>query len=176
MKRLFWVLPALTSLGAILISNAGIAAQRVILTYGPLRESVSVRDLTTLADTGTAPPDLQSHLSLARQNPEEVRQSLTKTVKVRAVVLDRVLNTSLGEALLDEVGQAIRPPSGAASRQALRSALVLSATGDDRLSVLEVLQNYPTAEVLLDGNRLVRTYKLIDDLANKIQNPLSIFR
>jgi hypothetical protein len=35
---------------------------------------------------------------------------------------------------------------------------VLSATGDDQITLLEVLQNYPTPEVVLDGDLIQEAY------------------
>lgn len=160
------------SSGAIFVSPSAFAAQQVILKYGILRESVSVSDLTTFAETGNAPPALQAHLRLSGQKPEAVRQTLTKEVRINPIVLDRVLNSPIGDALLDPLSQAIRTPTGGADRQALRGALALSASGDGKFSVLEIVQKYPTQEVLIDGDRIVDAYRRLSDLADRLKAPL----
>lgn len=160
------------SSGAIFVSPSAFAAQQVILKYGILRESVAVSDLTTFAETGNASPALQAHLKLSGQKPEAVRQSLTKEVRINPIVLDRVMNSPIGDALLDPLSQAIRTPTGSADKQALRGALALSASGDGKFSVLEIAQKYPTQEVLIDGDRIVDAYRRLSDLADRLRSPL----
>ena len=158
--------------GAGFVSPSAFAAQQVILKYGILQESVSVSDLTTFAETGTPSPALQAHLKLSRQKPEALRQTLTKEISINPIVLDRVLNSPVGNVLLDPLSQAIRTPTGGADRHALRGALALSASGDGKLSLLEIVQKYPTQEVLVDGDRIVDDYRRLSDLVERIKGPL----
>lgn len=60
--------------------------------------------------------------------------------------------------LLDRLGAVIQTPSNRANRQALRSALVLSASDDSQMTLLEILPNYPTSELHVKGELLVETY------------------
>jgi Alpha/beta hydrolase of unknown function (DUF1400) len=160
------------SISAATLSSSAFAAERVVLKYGVLRESISVGELTAFGDKGEISPALQSYLRLSKQDPLAVRRSLTRPVTINPILLDRVLNSPIGNALLDPLSQAIRTPKGGADRQAIRAALTLSASGDNRLSILEVLQKYPTQEVMLDGDRLVDAYKRLSELADRLQNPL----
>lgn len=158
-------------------SLEAIAAERVIFKYKILQESVSVPELTTFAQTGQASPDLQSYFRLSGQKPETVRKTLTKPIKVDPILLDRLLNSPVGNTLLDQLGQAIQTPKGGAERQALRAAFTLSASGDGTLSILEILQRYPTQEVVVDGDRIEGAYRRLNDLADRLRNPLGgIFR
>jgi Alpha/beta hydrolase of unknown function (DUF1400) len=153
-------------------SLPGRAAETVILKYGILRESLTVPELTTFAETGAMSAGLQAHLKLAHQSPEVVQKYLTQTVRINPILLDRALNSPVGNLILDEVSQAVKTPAGAADRQALRGALILSAQPDSNISILEVLQNYPTQDVLIDGDHLVQTYNQLNILAKRLQNPL----
>ncbi len=158
--------------GVLLISFQAIAAERVVLKYKILRESVSVPELTTFAQTGQVSNDLQTYFRLSGQKPETVRRTLTQPIKVDPVLLDRVLNSPIGDGILDQLGQAIQTPKGGAERQALRAALTLSASGDGTVSILEILQNYPTQEVVVDGNRIEGAYRRLNELADRLRNPL----
>lgn len=173
LRRLLFLI---TTIGVLLYGTEAIAAQRVILKYGILRESVSVRELSQFARTGALSPSLQSYLGAAKANPAEVRNSLTREVKVNQIALDRVLNSRPGELLLDEVAQSIHTPHQRADRQALRSAMVLSAAGDNRVSLIEVLENYPTDEVEVEGARLVQTYERLAALEGQVSRILGIFK
>jgi Alpha/beta hydrolase of unknown function (DUF1400) len=169
---------SLLSFGIVFLTGtSAIAADRVVFKYKILRESVSVPELTTFAETGTASSDLQTYFRLSGQKPETVRQTLTKPIKVNPVLLDRVLNSPLGNTLLDQLGQAIQTPKGGAERQALRAALVLSASGDGSLSILEILQKYPTQEVVVNGDRIETAYRQLNEFVDRLRNPLGrIFR
>lgn len=160
-----------------MVNSSAIAAERVVLTYKFLRESVSVPELAHFAKTGEASSDLQTYFRLSGQKPETVRRTLTQPVRVNPVLLDRVLNSSLGNTALDQLGEAIQTPKGGAERQALRAALTLSASKDGTFSILEILQNYPTQEVVLDGDRVEGAYRRLNEFAERIANPLgNIFK
>jgi hypothetical protein len=157
------------SFSTLLFAATSLAAERVVLKYGPLRETVLVKDLETLAKTGQAPPSLALYLRAANQKPEDVQKTLNKQVKMDAVVLDRVLNSSLANGALDELGKTIHPPAKGADRQALRAALVLSASDDGKVSLLETIQKYPTAEVQVEGDRLVNAALQLGKVAEQIE-------
>lgn len=164
----------IATVNAFIYSNSAIAADRVIFKYGIFRESVSVDELTTFAETGKASSQLNFFFNQARQEPQEVRNILTREVNASPVVLDRTLNNRIGEFLLDRISRSIHTPSNQANRQALRSSLVLSANKDNKVSLIEIIQNYPTTEVEVEGERLVQTYDQISFLAERLQRVLSI--
>ncbi len=170
-----FLLVLVTSIGAALYSMAGQAAETVVLKYGILQESISVAELSAFAETGTPSPALEAYMKLAGKKPEEVRHALTKQIGVSGIVLDRALNNFLGEKLLDEVGKAVHPSANTANRQALRSALVLSATDDGKISLMEAIQKYPTTEVEVEGDRLVSTALKLSDLESGIRKIMGVF-
>lgn len=155
-------------------TNNAIAAEKVIITYNIFRPSVSVDELTNLADTGEVSPTLNSYFNQTRQDPKTIRRILTQEVNATPVVLDRVLNSRVGEFLLDRIGQSISTSSGYANRQALRSAIVLSANNDNKVSLIEIIQNYPSTEVIVDGERLAETYNQLYILAENLQRIIPI--
>lgn len=152
------------------------AADQVVLKYSVLRESVSVADLTAFAERNEISTALQAQLTTSRQDPEEVRRVLTREVKADPLLLDRVLNGFAGETILDQLGQVIHTPSGGADRQALRSALVLSATPDGKVTLLEVIQNYPTQEVHVEGDRLVQAYARLEGFSQQLRDIADILK
>lgn len=58
----------------------------------------------------------------------------------------------------------VHTPSRRAGQQALRSALVLSANDDGQITLTEILENYPTAVVEVEGDRLESAYRLLQRL------------
>ncbi|MEG4492765.1 alpha/beta hydrolase [Microcoleus sp. D3_18_C4] len=180
-----WTLFLAAGAGIVFYSNAAEAAEKVVLKYSVIRMTLPVSELEIFAETGQMSPALEMLLGKAKKDPEAVRNSLTRSVKVSQSFLDRTLNSKVGEIILDEVGQVIRTPSGNANREALREALVLSATNDNEITLLEAMKNYPNSEVYVEGDRLVEAYgKLValseqlggvserlQDILNKIRLP-----
>lgn len=153
-------------------STNALAAEQVVLKYRIFRESISVNELTTFAETGELSRSLRVNLALARQDPRVVRRYLTEPVKVNLVFLDRVLNSSVGNLVLDNVSQVIHTPSRRADRQALRSAMILSARQDGQISLIEIIQNYPTQEVEVEGDRLESAYRTLRRIGGRLQDKL----
>ncbi|WP_373535611.1 alpha/beta hydrolase [Microcoleus sp.] len=178
-----WTLFLAAGAGIVFYSSAAAAAEKVVLKYSVIRMTLPVSELEVFAGTGKMSPGLEMLLSQAKQDPEAVRRNLTRPVKVNQRFLDGTLNSQVGEIILDEVGQVIRTPSGNANREALRSALVLSATNDNEITLLEAMRNYPAAEVYVEGDRLVEAYgKLValseqlGGVSERLQNILNKIR
>jgi Alpha/beta hydrolase of unknown function (DUF1400) len=144
------------------------ASEQIILSYSILRESISVSELRTLVDTGETSSSLKNYLEKANTKPEELQQTLTKEVEVNPVRLSKILNSYPGELVLDLASEVIQTPSGKASRESLRGALVSSAIPDGNVRIIEVLENYPTSEVHVDGDRLVELYNTMNNVVGSV--------
>ncbi|MBW4449382.1 MAG: alpha/beta hydrolase [Spirirestis rafaelensis WJT71-NPBG6] len=156
----------------ILSGAPALAAESVVLKYRIFRESISVQELSTFAQTGKLSTSLRVNLALARQNPQAIRQYLTEPVKVNPVILDKVLNSRIGNVILDQLTEVIHTRSRQADKQALRAALVVSASKDGQITFIEVIQNYPTNEVEVEGDRLESAYRQLRRLQGNLQDIL----
>ncbi len=172
LKRVFGSLLVAIAFGTSANSAAAIAAERIVLTYGTFGRSLSVEELDTFATTGEQSPSLQAYFRMSRADPKPVRQSLSQPIEADPVLLDRALNSWVGNVLLDRLGAVIQTPSNRANRQALRSALVLSASDDSQMTLLEILQNYPTSELHVKGELLVETYFRLKRFERRIEQIL----
>jgi hypothetical protein len=155
-------------MGILCWSHRADAAQSVVLKYRFLREKVSVPELSTFAKTGELSPTLKTYLRLAKREPDELRRALTKEVKVNPNLLYRVLNSPIGELMLDQVSEVVHTPDNQANRESLRGALVSSALSDNQITLIETLENYPTPEVHVEGERLVEVTQKIGDVFRRL--------
>lgn len=144
------------------------AAQSVVLKYRFLQEKISVPELATFARTGELSPSLKTYLRLANREPDELRRALTQEVKVNPNLLYRVLNSPIGDVMLDQVSEVVHTPDNQANRQSLRGALVSSALSDNQITLIETLENYPTPEVYVEGERLVEVAQKIRDVFRRL--------
>lgn len=154
-RTLRFTLSWVVLLGAFSYSTPADAAESVVLKYNILRESVSVPELSNFAKTGELSNSLQTYLRLAKREPEELRRVLRQEFNVNPIFLYQLLNSRIGEVMLDQVSEVVHTPTNRANRESLRGALVSSALSDGKITLIEVLENYPTPEVHVEGDRLV---------------------
>ncbi|MFM7313675.1 MAG: alpha/beta hydrolase [Cyanobium sp.] len=140
--------PAL-GLSLLLAHPAVQAAENVVFVSGAFRRSIPVADLEHLAATGQARGLLQDVLRLSRQDPQAVSRLLNQSVKLPVVLVSRLLNTRIGEVLLQRLAQIVFPLNAASvGLPALRSAVVLGLVDNDKgLSALSFLRAYPSQEL-----------------------------
>ena len=108
MKYWIFLFSVIGSLGAI---APGQAAEKVILKYSVLQESISVAQLSNLSKTGETSPELHSYLELVNKKPEELRQILNHSIVVTPKVLSSVLDSFAGKYLLKKLSEVIHSPS-----------------------------------------------------------------
>lgn len=122
------------------------AAEKLFLTYGPLKLSVNVESLETFAKDGTVNDDLEEYLGLiAPDKRDEFREVLTKKAEIDPVLVSRFFNTEMGEDILQRLGKGITLEGGKNGGIALRGAIVQSALdSSEGLTLLNVLKKYPT--------------------------------
>ena len=150
-------------------SHKAIAADNIIVKYGLLQESISLEELKTFSETGETSPKLDFYLKASNQSPSKIRRILKKPIPVDGVMLSDMLNNPFGGIVLNSFSDVITTPSKRASKESLRGALVTSALDNDDISILEVLENYPTSEVHLQGDRLVETYDQIESVLKMLK-------
>lgn len=130
------------------------AAEKITFRYGIATHSVSYADLETFAKTGKMSPSLKFLFKFSEQDPRVVRWILTQQFPADVKIISDVLNSAPGEYILDRTTSAVATRSDRANAKALRGALITSASDDRRISLLEVLDNYPTHQVYVDGKLL----------------------
>lgn len=130
-------------------SPAAQAAQNVVFVSGAFRRSIPVADLVHLAETGQARGLLEDVLRLARQDPQTVAKLLNESVSLPVVLVSRLLNTRIGEVLLQRLAQIVFPLNASSvGLPALRSAVILGIADNSKgLSALSFLRAYPTQEL-----------------------------
>ncbi len=132
------------------------SAEYLTLTYGSLARTVAIRHLVQLCDTGTLPDEaheLSATLAMLSVDTDEMCRTLTESVAIDLVEFDRALRSQIGEDLLFVMGQVVHNRPRVATIVSLRGAL-LAAGEDGAINALEVLERYPTPEVLIDLERL----------------------
>ena len=136
-------------LGLAVSCPAAQAAQNVVLVSGAFRRSIPVDDMELLATKGEARGLLGDLLRYGHQNPVEVGKLLNQSFPLPLVLVSRLLNTRIGEALLERLARIVYPlKTPGVGVPALRSAMVIGiADGNGTLSPVGFLKAYPNSEL-----------------------------
>jgi predicted dienelactone hydrolase len=131
------------------------AAERVSLTYGFLEISTSVEALRDYAERGEVNDELAPYLDfLNEEQRSQFRSALQVQKEIGPVEMSQFLYSSIGSNILNSLGDIIRTPSRRNGAQGLRSALVLAAAEPEGLSLLGVLEKFPSNHLRIDSQRV----------------------
>lgn len=136
-------------LGLCLGTPAVQAADNLVFVSGAFRRSIAVADLELLAKTGEARGLLADVLRFSGQNPAEVSKLLNQSITLPVTLVSRLLNTRIGEALLERLAQVVYPlKAPGVGLPALRSAVVMGLVNNQgAISAISFLRAYPTQEL-----------------------------
>lgn len=166
------------SLAISLNPQRAIAAEKIIFNYGATSQSVSLSELQTFANTGEISSSLDFLLKFSKQNPFTIRWILTQEFPANTKLIYDLLNTAPGEYVLSQTSHVVTSKSERANVQALRGALVASASDNNLISLIELLENYPTQEVYVNGKILAKARsnlnQFIEETNKYIQIPLNL--
>ncbi|MBE9062736.1 alpha/beta hydrolase [cf. Phormidesmis sp. LEGE 11477] len=135
-----------------LSASPGIAAERVIVRLGPLRQSIELSDLETFAETGEVPEQLKLYerfLSPALQ--QSLRQELDLDPRMSDRIIEDVLASANGELLLDTLNQ-VAPN---VTIPQIQAAIRLAASQADGLNMIDILRAIPQETLEVDVTQAV---------------------
>jgi len=123
-----------------------LAADSIVVTFGPLQRRIAVADLEAFASDGTLQNEAGFFLQRFRpEQQQQFQQALQGELEgINPIVLSQFTYTRPGEQLLQEVGSVIRTESGQNGFKSLRAAMLLTATSPDGITPLNFLRNLPT--------------------------------
>ncbi|MEG4392017.1 alpha/beta hydrolase [Microcoleus sp. BROC3] len=153
-------------------SSTALAAEKVVLTFGPLRQTINITDLEDFAKDGTTTPTLQQIIRFSKMDAQVLRGFMGLEIGLKPANLARVVYSTPGEKITDEIGQAIRTQRRTESGKALRAAMMLAAGDDGKVSLLEILKKYPLAEVYVDVASISAAVGKVQSLAGNMQSLL----
>ncbi len=150
---------------------AAVAADNVVLVSGAFRRSIPVNEFEILAQTGQAPGLLGNLLFLARQQPSALSRLLNESMRLPVVLVSRLSNTRIGDAVLLRVARIIYPlKAPQAGLPALRSALVMGLVeGNGSISAVSFLKAYPTANIEVNIPALLTLLQKTSSIAQLVR-------
>lgn len=153
------------------------AAERVTLTYGFVEISTTVTELKNYADTGIPSRELNSYLRfLSSEQRTQFLEALRVRQDVDHVQISQFLYSAIGENILRILGGVIQTEGRQDGAKGLRGSLVLAAADPEGLSLLGILEQFPTDNVRIDSQRAFRAISALTDLIQNTERAIAAIR
>lgn len=131
----------------------GLAAETITLAFPPLGNFVlTVQDLKTFAKSGNPSPELARFIRLIpAENQEQLRLALGESMELSPKTVQDAVNSPLGQMLFQRVGLVLRTADGQNGAIALKEAFIQAAAKPEGISILNVIQAFPSPTVQIEG-------------------------
>lgn len=121
------------------------AAEQFDLIYGPFNWSISVQSLETFAREGKVAPDVAFFINrLTPQQKKQLQAFLITPYPIDPIMLHQLGHSYSGHRVLSFVGNVVQLPGGRSGYYGLRAAMVQAAAEPKGLTVINLLQKFPT--------------------------------
>jgi len=156
-------------------SNSAVAAERIYISYGALERSISVAALEAYAKEGKVDDDLATYADYVSPHQLAQLQSvLLAQIELSPVAVSQFLYTPQGEILLERLGQVIQTEARQPGFYALRAALILAAADPEGLTLLNVLDKFPTRSIRINLRRSLQIAEELQRLINQTRQVLAL--
>jgi len=138
------------------------AAEKILLTYGPLDFSLPIASLEAYANDGTISPDLAFYLNnLSPEDRKIFKELLTRKISLDPVLASRFLNSAIGERVLSNIGNLITIEGGINGKYAIRGAIVQAAFDPQGFTLLGFLKKFPN-NIQFQGEKILTLSRAIN--------------
>ena len=178
-KNSTWLGLVLSSLGWLLpnavMTPSSLAAERIYFSYGAIERTISVASLEAYAKEGKIDDDLATYAEyVSPQRLIQLQRVLQARIQLSPVAVSQFLYTPVGETLLERLGEVIQTEARQPGFYALRAALILAAADRDGLSLLSVLEKFPTRSVRIDLGRSLEIMERLEILIAQTREAIAL--
>ncbi len=139
--------------GLLATTSSVMAAERIGLKYDIGTAYVSVADLEKFAKEGDVSPVLSVYQQILQiEDQEKLRRLLLTPAEASPWAIQQFNNTPLGTAVLSRFGNIIRVDNGQNGLDALKTAINKASGLENGLTLLGILQEFPSETIEIDLN------------------------
>jgi predicted dienelactone hydrolase len=156
--------------------QTAVAADRIYATYGALESSVAIEDLAEFAETGEIEGGLIDYARrLTPAQLARLRGILTAPVDLSSVAISQFLYSSIGETLLQRLGQIVQTEARLPGFYAIRSALILAAAENRQgFTLLDVLRQFPTNGIRVNLGQSLEIVEELQAVINRTNEAIAL--
>lgn len=146
-----------------------IAAEKITLSWGLLKFSLSVKSLETFARSGEVEPELNFFIDKIKpEQKQKLQNFLQAEYEVKPVTVARLAYTSVGTKLLKNLGNIIQTPQKENGFYSLRYAVILAATNPEGITPIALLNHLPT-DIEINLAELIKLSKQVNQILQQTE-------
>jgi hypothetical protein len=139
----------------------------------PNQVEISLGEIRTFVQTGELPQQVREFFNTNRQDPAPIRQVLTEQIQVPSNLRENFVDSAVGRFVVSQLEEFVQ---GADVAPSLQTAIRQSIQDDRNISLLELIENYPTPAVTLNITGLVQTYNDVSSFVGRVLPALEVAR
>lgn len=164
------VLGAIASV--VMSGPSAIAADRVVLTYGPLQAPVRVRDLREFAETGEKTKTIGQIVGAADIDEDTLRGLMTLEIGFDLVPFACLICSPTGMEIVEDIALTLRTHRRVENVTAIHAALINAVSDDGTISFLDFIEFYPVPGLYVDVGNIPETVERLEGLATDLEELL----
>ncbi|EAW34372.1 alpha/beta hydrolase [Lyngbya sp. PCC 8106] len=164
------VLGAIASV--VMSGPSAIAADRVVLTYGPFQAPIRVRDLEEFAETGEKTKTIGQIVGRSGIDEETLRGLMTLEVGFDLVPFSCLICSPTGMEIVEDIALTLRTHRRVENSHAIHAALINAVSDDGKISFLDLIKKYPVPGLYVDVANIPETVEKIQGLATDLESLL----
>ncbi len=134
----------------VLFSYPSLAAEKIVVRYGILEQSLPIIDLQNYAEKKIISSSLRDFLRfLDAEERGKVQEALQVKLFLDIVALDKLLDTEVGKKFLSIIAPMISRRDDAGTI-ALRAAIILGSKSSNGLGIISFLEAYPSKRIVIN--------------------------
>lgn len=178
LKAPVWQGILLGALGALCLSPSVRAAESLTLEYGAEVRTFPVSNLETFVSSGQAQdPELQAFFERHPEARRIVQDLFSAEIYISPTFLERVEQGAKSptiDFILIQLNKLISSPSLREDVQPLRTAIINSLEDNNRLSLLELIRDYPVSDIQINLTGLEPIYNDVKAFVEKVLPALEV--
>lgn len=139
----------------------------------PNQVTVTLPQILTFVQSGELPQQVREFFNINQEDPGPIRRVLTEEIQVPSNLRTDFTDTSLGRFVVSQLEDFVQGSNVAPN---LQTALRQSIQDDRSISLLELIQNYPTESVTLNITGLVQVYDDVSAFVDRVVPALEVAR
>lgn len=165
--------------GVFLASGNAEAVETIQLRYYstsstvPSEVTISLDEIKTFVQAGELRQQVREFFNINRQDIGPVQRVFTQQIQVPANIGGNFVDTSVGRFVVTQLEKIVQGSDAAPN---LRTSLRASIANDRSISLLEILENYPTETVAVNITGLVQTYNDVSAFVDRVVPALDVAR
>jgi len=172
--KIFMWLGALAVAAFNLTVSPAKAAERIEFSYGALEIGVSVDELETYTKEDRIGKELNFFLSRVGESDRQyVREFLTLRNDFSALQVSQFFYSTIGEQVIGYLGDLVQTDGNLNGAKAIRAGLILAASDEDGLSLLNFVKKFPSRTMYLDVAKGLEVSDKIGNLSKATESVVS---